>query len=105
MSNDKQKVMFMNFELDITPEELIKKIGESDKGRHDKIDILTKVLEKSTDGYWDWSIGSASEAGGEDYEYLSPKFKEQLGYTVEEMANVPSSWMNILRRKCNSPSS
>jgi PAS domain S-box-containing protein len=50
--------------------------------------ILEFILEKSTDGYWDWNIVT-------NYEYLSPKFKAQLGYTPDEMENSPRSWQSI----------
>lgn len=60
----------------------------------DHTQLLLSILEQSTDGYWDWHIGSKEE-GGEDYEYLSPKFKKQLGYEEDELPNVPSSWMNL----------
>lgn len=50
--------------------------------------ILEFVLEHFTDGYWDWDVKK-------NYEYLSPKFKQQLGYKVHEMENKPESWMSI----------
>lgn len=56
-------------------------------------EMLEIILETSTDGYWDWHIGSGVN-GEEDYEYLSPSFKKQLGYDDDEMENRPSSWMS-----------
>lgn len=50
--------------------------------------LLEFLLEHSLDGYWDWDISSG-------YEYLSPKFKQQLGYENDEMENKPESWMSI----------
>lgn len=50
--------------------------------------ILEFLLEHSLDGYWDWDIRN-------NYEYLSPKFKQQLGYSDDEMENSPESWMSI----------
>ena len=50
--------------------------------------ILEFILEKSTDGYWDWNILT-------NYEYLSPKLKAQLGYLPNEMENSPKSWQTI----------
>lgn len=50
--------------------------------------ILEFVLEHSTDGYWDWNMET-------NYEYLSPKFKKQLGYEVDEMEHTPEAWMSI----------
>jgi PAS domain S-box-containing protein len=60
----------------------------------DQVELLLEVLENSTDGYWDWHIGSGKD-GEEDYEYLSPKLKSQLGYEDEELLNAPSSWQKI----------
>jgi PAS domain S-box-containing protein len=50
--------------------------------------ILEFLLEHSMDGYWDWNIST-------NYEYLSPKFKNQLGYEDDEMENSPESWMTL----------
>ena len=52
-------------------------------------EILELTLELSTDGYWDWDITT-------NYEYLSPAFKKQLGYEVDEMENSPESWMTLI---------
>jgi PAS domain S-box-containing protein len=49
---------------------------------------LEFILEHTTDGYWDWDV----ETG---YEYLSPRFKSQLGYEVDEMEDKPESWQAI----------
>lgn len=53
--------------------------------------ILEFILDQSTDGYWDWNIET-------DYEYLSPKFKAQLGYKPDEMKNSPSAWQEICNK-------
>jgi PAS domain S-box-containing protein len=50
--------------------------------------ILEFVLEDTSDGYWDWNVVT-------NYEYLSPKFKAQLGYKVDELAHTPESWMRL----------
>lgn len=57
-----------------------------------KIDykILFKGLQElSNDGFWVWFIK-------EDYEYLSPRFKQILGYNDDEMENHPSSWEKMV---------
>lgn len=53
------------------------------------VEILKLTLEHTTDGYWDWDIAN-------DYEYLSPCFKRQLGYADDEMKNHPSSWQALI---------
>lgn len=54
--------------------------------------ILEFMLEHTTDGYWDWDIVTG-------YEYLSPKFKNQLGYEVDEMDNKPESWQKLCNQE------
>jgi len=54
--------------------------------------ILEFIIEHTTDGYWDWNIQTG-------YEFLSPKFKSQLGYTVDEMENKPESWQAICNKE------
>ena len=50
--------------------------------------ILGFVLENTTDGYWDWNLLTNEE-------YLSPRFKQQLGYKDHEMENKPEAWQAI----------
>lgn len=71
--------------------ELAMMIAKMESG---KADFLYKLLESGTDGYWDWHINSGKD-GEEDYEYLSPKFKKQFGYEVDEMEHKPSEWQKI----------
>ena len=56
----------------------------------EEMSILEFILDKLTDGYWDWNVVT-------NYEYLSPKFKAQLGYLPDELENSPESW----QRLCN----
>jgi two-component system CheB/CheR fusion protein len=50
--------------------------------------LLESALESSLAGFWDWNMIS-------NVEYLSPRFKEMLGYKVDEMANTPEAWQKI----------
>lgn len=59
-----------------------------ESGRY-RSQTLNKVLETSTDGFFDWHIDNG-------YEYLSPKFKAALGYEVDELENRPESWQRII---------
>ena len=52
-------------------------------------EILELTLELTTDGYWDWDVVN-------NIQYLSPAFKKQLGYEVDEMENKPESWMSLI---------
>jgi len=64
----------------------------------------TKVIEKalaeseftreayadaSSDGYWDWLLQ-------EDYEYMSPRFWEMMGYDPDAKEHHPSEWQKII---------
>ena len=48
------------------------------------------LIELSNDGYWDWDMENP------EYQYLSPRFKEILGYEDSEMKNTPDSWKAII---------
>ncbi|MCU7905132.1 MAG: EAL domain-containing protein [Candidatus Thiodiazotropha sp. (ex Epidulcina cf. delphinae)] len=47
------------------------------------------VLESSLDGFWDWDITH-------NQLYLSPRWKEQLGFENDELPNELSSWESRL---------
>jgi PAS domain S-box-containing protein len=68
--------------------ELTKTLTRVEENLTEETGILEFILEHTTDGYWDWNI----ETG---YEYLSPKFKQQLGYAVDEMEMKPEAWMGL----------
>jgi len=51
--------------------------------------LLEQILDLVLAGYWDWDIVNHEE-------YLSPGFKRMLGYTDEELANLPESWQNLI---------
>lgn len=77
-----------NLERIIELTDTLTKIEENAKKERN---ILEFVIEHTIDGYWDWNIVTG-------YEYLSPKFKSQLGYLPSEMENSPDAWMAL----CNS---
>jgi PAS domain S-box-containing protein len=54
-----------------------------------KVNELLSHVAESTDGYFDWIVGS-------DDEYLSDNFKMQLGYLPHEMPNKVESWQKII---------
>ena len=54
------------------------------------IELLETLIEYSNEGYWIWDLEDKS------YEYLSPRFKEILGYGVDEMEHSPDAWMDII---------
>lgn len=51
----------------------------------DLILLSESALESSLAGFWDWNMVSNDE-------YLSPRFKQMLGYAEDEMENKPESW-------------
>jgi len=50
------------------------------------------IVEGTTDGIWDWDI-KTNEL------YLSPRWKEQLGYADNELENRFETWDNLLNPK------
>lgn len=46
-------------------------------------------VDASGDGFWDWYIK-------DDYEYMSPRFWEMLGYSPDEKPHKPSAWQDII---------
>ncbi|ACS93596.1 PAS/PAC sensor signal transduction histidine kinase [Teredinibacter turnerae T7901] len=46
-------------------------------------------LDTSSDGFWDWYIQ-------EDYEYMSPRFWEILGFDAHEKPHKPSAWQDLI---------
>ena len=57
----------------------------------EQVHVLEFIIENTTDGYWDWDLVT-------NYEYLSPKFKCQLGYSVDELENSPESWQKLCNK-------
>lgn len=47
------------------------------------------VIENSSDGFWDWRLK-------DDYEYLSPRFWDILGFAPEEKEHHPSAWQSLI---------
>jgi PAS domain S-box-containing protein len=70
----------------------IKKLTETlnrvEDNLHEEKEVLEFILEHTTDGYWDWDLTT-------NYQFLSPKLKNQLGYEEDEMENKPESWQAI----------
>lgn len=50
---------------------------------------LFHAVRGSSDGIWDWNIAL-------DRYYISPRYRELLGYTEEEMPNARSSFLDIV---------
>jgi PAS domain S-box-containing protein len=50
---------------------------------------LQFILEGSNDGAWDWNIA-------DNMAYLSPRYKEMLGYAPDELPNTPESWTHMI---------
>ena len=50
------------------------------------------ALEGSGDGVWDWDIEN-------HHSYFSPKWKEMLGFSDEELPNVPETWFSLIHKE------
>ena len=66
-------------------QQLLKEIKDLKEKLHEKELIFNNILNGMIAGYWDWHIP-------EGYEYMSPSFKEMLGYEDHEVPNSPDSW-------------
>lgn len=51
--------------------------------------ILEKILEDTFSGYWDWDLENKIQ-------YLSPSFKNMLGYRDEELDNSQATWQRLI---------
>jgi len=49
-------------------------------------------IESSYDGYWDYFINA-------NYEYMSPRFWEMLGYHPREKTHTPQEWQDIINKE------
>ena len=47
------------------------------------------VVQASNNGFWDWNLESGEL-------YLSPRWKEMLGYSDEELPNELATWENLI---------
>lgn len=54
-----------------------------------ELKLLENILEVVLGGYWDWDIPN-------NQEYLSPGFKQMLGYEDHELPNSPESWQRLV---------
>ncbi len=50
---------------------------------------LEYVYEMAGDGFWDWHIK-------DDYEYMSPRFWDILGFSPSEKKHHPSEWQELM---------
>lgn len=55
----------------------------------DQESMFQRIIEGTLLGYWDWRVK-------ENYQYLSPTFKNMFGYADDEMENNPESWQKII---------
>jgi len=50
---------------------------------------LSQIVNTTHDGIWDWHVS-------EDYEYMSPRFWQMLGYDPSEKKHHPSEWQKLI---------
>ncbi|MBE9207717.1 PAS domain S-box protein [Nostoc sp. LEGE 06077] len=75
--------------MDITERKLSEQERQQSEMLRMELNLLEQVLEVSLAGYWDWDIPS-------NYEYLSPTFKQMLGYADHELPNTPETWQRLI---------
>lgn len=54
---------------------------------HETTERLEFAIEGSSDGIWDWYLPTNDA-------YLSPGYRQMLGYTADELPNAVESWLN-----------
>lgn len=69
--------------------ELVVELTKRDNEIITKKEVLEAIIESSSDGLWDWNIKYGTA-------YLSPSYKEQLGYKDEELSNSPEAWTELM---------
>lgn len=51
--------------------------------------IITLAKDQNLIGFWEWDISAKMK-------YMSPVFKEMLGYEDHELSNDPDTWINLI---------
>jgi PAS domain S-box-containing protein len=69
--------------------ELTEQVLDQEKKQKQAKEELHKLMDTTTDGYWDWHIPS-------NYEYMSPRFWQIMGYDYTTKKHDPSEWMKVM---------
>jgi len=56
--------------------------------------IIRTVIDEVTDGWWDWDL-----TGKKNLFYMSPKFKDMLGYKDHDIENTYETWKKLLHKE------
>ena len=64
-------------------------LAEAKRKEEEAYYMLDAIMEGTLAGYWDWYIT-------QDYEYMSPTFKQMFGYEDHEVPNHPSWWQTAI---------
>jgi PAS domain S-box-containing protein len=92
--NKKTNIELRNANVDLTEAEYRLKINMSELA-HKKQELelseerFRLAIRSSNDGLWDWNIETNEH-------YFSPRCKEMLGYTGDELPNELNSWYNLI---------
>ncbi|SMF06713.1 PAS domain-containing protein [Pseudobacteriovorax antillogorgiicola] len=80
---------------DGSPKYFISQAQDITQQKRDHQDLETQqrvhqsLIEATYDGYWDWKIQ-------ENYEYMSPRFWEILGFQAHEKKHDPKEWQELI---------
>jgi len=80
---------------DRSPKYFISQIQDITEAKHaaqlliEREKQLSQIVNTTHDGIWDWHIP-------DDYEYMSPRFWQMLGYDPSEKKHHPSEWRNLI---------
>lgn len=67
---------------------LEKERNKAKKDTKHQREAFERVFENTLSGFWDWNLKSNTE-------YLSPSFKQSLGYNTHELDDFPHSWLML----------
>jgi PAS domain S-box-containing protein len=62
---------------------------QAEEQRREATERLEWVLRASNDGFWDWNLSTGEI-------YFSPRWKEMIGYTDDELPNELASWEKVI---------
>ena len=65
------------------------KIDKKQKNTLNDLFIYDEILDSTTDGWWNWNFKTNTG-------YVSPKFKQLLGYSDKELQNSIEQWQRII---------
>lgn len=74
---------YLGVAVDLSKQKLLAAKLEKEK------QLLHAIIEPMSAGIWDWDMCNHTM-------YYNPRFKEMLGYTDDELPNIPETWQKLI---------